>query len=98
MMLLFHRIAMLQSVGVLGKHKLESSSVLVLVVENAWISVSFGQISHLLTILSGGMATSLALLLIEIAIRWWKKQCQRRNEWPGQLSKQLHTKHLLFQV
>jgi len=89
---------MLQSVGVLGKHKLESWPVLVPVAENASISVSVGQISPLLTILSGGVATSLALLLIEIAIRWWKKQCQRRNEWSGQLSKQLHTKHLLFQV
>jgi hypothetical protein len=57
---------MLESVGVLGKHKLESWPVLVPVVENAWISVCFGQISPLLTIL----ATSLALLLIEIAIRW----------------------------
>jgi hypothetical protein len=98
MMSLFHRITMLQSVGVLEKHTLESWPVLVPVAENAWPSVSVEQISPLLTILTGGMATSLALLLIEIAIKWWKKQCQRRNESSGQLSKQLHTKHLLFQV
>jgi hypothetical protein len=89
---------MLQSVGVLRKHELELWPAHVPVAENTWTSVSVVQISPLLTILSGGMATSLALLLIEIGIRWWKKQNQRRNEWSGQLSKQLHTKHLLFRV
>jgi len=89
---------MLQSVGVLRKHKLDSWPAHVPVAENTWNSVSVGQISPLLTILSGGMVTSLALLLIEIAIRWWKKQSQRRNEWSGQLTEQLHTKHFLFQV
>jgi hypothetical protein len=97
-MWLFYRILMMQSVGVLEKQTLDSWPVLVPVADIAWPTVSVGQISPLLTILSGGMATSLALLLIEIAIRWWKKQCRRRNEWSGQLSKQLHTKHLVFQV
>jgi hypothetical protein len=89
---------MLQSGGLLRKHKLDSWPAHVPVAENTWTSVSAEQISPLLTILSGGVATALALLLIEIAIRRWKKQSQHRNEWSGQLSKQLHTKHLLFQV
>jgi hypothetical protein len=98
MISLFHRISMLQSGGLLRKFKLDSWPAHAPVAENTWTSVGAGQVSPLLTILSGGIATSLALLLIEITIRRWKKQSQRRNEWPSQFSKQLHTKHLLFQV
>jgi hypothetical protein len=89
---------MMQSGGVLRKHKLDSWAAHVPEAHNTWTSVSIGQISPLLTILSGGVATSLALLLAETAFSWWQKQIQQRNAWSGHLSKQLQTKHLFFRV
>jgi hypothetical protein len=92
---------MMQSGGVLRKHKLDSWAAHVPEAHNTWTSVSIGQISPLLTILSGGVATSLAFLLAETAFSWWQKQIQQRNAWsgpPGHLSKQLQTQHLFFRV
>jgi hypothetical protein len=84
---------MMQSGGVLRKHKLDSWAAHVPEARNRWTSVSVGQISPLLTILLAGVATSLALLLAETAFSF-----QQRNEWSGHLSKQLKTDHLFFRV
>jgi hypothetical protein len=99
MISLFHRISMMRSVGLLSKFKSDAWPSNVRIADDTWTSVSIRQISPLLTILSGGVATSLVLLLIEIAVGWRRKQSQRRNEWSDQLlSKQLHKNHLLFRV
>jgi hypothetical protein len=89
---------MMQSGGVLRKHKLDSWAAHVPESRNRWTSVSIGQISPLLTILLGGVTTSLAILLAETAFSWWQKQIQQQSEWSGHLSKQLKTEHLFFRV
>lgn len=89
---------MMQSGGVLRKHKLDSWAAHVPEARNTWTSVSFGQISPLLTILSAGFAASVALLLSEAAFSWWQNQIQQRNAWSGHLSKQLQKQHPFFRV
>jgi hypothetical protein len=89
---------MMQSGGVLRKHKLDSWAAQVPEAHNTWTSVSIGQISPLLTILSAGVAASVALLLTETAFSWWQQQIQRRHAWSGHVGKQLQTEHLFFRV
>lgn len=94
----FRRISRMHAGGLLRKHKLDSWAAHVPQAQNTWTSVSVGQISPLLTILSGGVATSLALLLVETAVTWLQRQHRQRNTWSGRLSKELRTKYLFFRV
>ncbi|XP_021942723.1 glutamate receptor 1-like [Zootermopsis nevadensis] len=86
--LLNYQISRMQSGGVLRKHKLDSWAAHVPEAQNMWTSVSVGQITPLLTILSGGVAISLALLLTEMVASWWQhRQTERKNAWSGIINK-----------